>query len=138
MGRRRKEAGFDFRGSTVALTDERGEVVERFGYGPYGELVAGKTSVMPLLFNGRYGVMTDPNGFYFMRAQFYSPEVERLECMRVTTSGVFAGKVLNDFILMNALENFNRDVGQYPAMKAGLNALVSQPPISENKVKKMI
>lgn len=32
---------FDCRGSTVALTGESGEVVERFGYSPYGVMTDG-------------------------------------------------------------------------------------------------
>jgi len=53
---------FDYRGSTVALTDETGTVVERFLYSPYGLLLCDDASLTPLLFNGMYGVMTDDNG----------------------------------------------------------------------------
>ncbi|NJO16764.1 MAG: RHS repeat-associated core domain-containing protein [Thioploca sp.] len=88
---------FDFRGSTVALTNERGEVVERFGYGPYGELVAGEVSVTPFLFNGRFGVMSDPNGLYFMRARFYSPEIKRFVNRDVLLGEVGEGQSLNRF-----------------------------------------
>ncbi|NJO16765.1 MAG: RHS repeat-associated core domain-containing protein [Thioploca sp.] len=88
---------FDFRGSTVALTNERGEVVERFGYGPYGELVAGEASVTPFLFNGRFGVMTDPNGLYFMRARYYSPEIKRFVNLDVLLGEVGEGQGLNRF-----------------------------------------
>jgi hypothetical protein len=46
---------FDFRGSTVALTDETGQIVERFQYSPYGTLLSGDASITPFLFNGMYG-----------------------------------------------------------------------------------
>ena len=92
---------FDFRGSTVALTNEREEVVERFGYGPYGELVAGETSVTPFLFNGRYGVITDPNGLYFMRARFYSPEIKRFVNRDVLLGEVGEGQSLNRFAFVS-------------------------------------
>jgi len=39
---------FDFRGSTVAITDQTGKVVERFQYGPYGELLKGEAAVTPM------------------------------------------------------------------------------------------
>jgi RHS repeat-associated protein len=87
----------DFRGSTVALTDEQGEVVKRFGYGPYGELVAGKSSVTPFLFNGRFGVMADGNGLYFMRARFYSPDIKRFVNLDVLVGSVGVGQSLNRF-----------------------------------------
>jgi len=72
-----KSYHFDFRGSTVALTDETGNVVERFQYSPYGLSLSGDVSVTPFLFNVMYGVMTDNNGLYYMRARFYSPEIKR-------------------------------------------------------------
>ncbi len=68
---------FDLRGSTVALTDEIGIVTERFQYLPYGLLMNGSASITPFLFNGMYGVITDSNGLYYMRARFYSPEIRR-------------------------------------------------------------
>ncbi|MDA8235193.1 MAG: SBBP repeat-containing protein [Clostridia bacterium] len=69
---------YDRRGSTVALTDENGTVTDHFEYGPYGELLkrSGETAT-PFLYNGRDGVMTDPNGLYYMRARYYNPETKR-------------------------------------------------------------
>jgi RHS repeat-associated protein len=47
-------------------------------YSLYGSMTyrAG-TSDTPFLFNGRYGVMTDPNGLLFMRARYYNPFICR-------------------------------------------------------------
>jgi len=69
---------FDLRGSTVALTDETGNLVQRFQYSPYGMLLGGDASKTPFLFNGQYGVMTDNNGLYYMRARYYSPDILRV------------------------------------------------------------
>jgi len=88
---------FDFRGSTVAITDQTGKVVERFQYGPYGELLKGEASVTPFLFNGKYGVMTEGNGLYYMRARFYSPEMKRFVNMDVLLGNVSEGQTLNRF-----------------------------------------
>lgn len=65
---------YDSRGSTVALTDDNGNVTDRIEYSTYGSTTyrAGNTDT-PFLFNGRYGVMTDPNGLLYMRNRFYSP-----------------------------------------------------------------
>jgi RHS repeat-associated protein len=69
---------FDQRGSTVALTDGSGAVTDTASYGPFGELVSrsglGDT---PFLFNGLFGVLTDPNGLNYMRFRWYSPEMKR-------------------------------------------------------------
>ena len=69
---------YDYRGSTVALTDATGAVLGRVTYGSYGEIVArtGDTAT-EFLYNGRDGVVTDPNGLYHMRARYYSPETRR-------------------------------------------------------------
>jgi RHS repeat-associated protein len=65
---------YDSRGSTIALTDDNGNVTDRIEYSAYGSTTyrAGNTDT-PFLFNGRYGVMTDPNGLLYMRNRFYSP-----------------------------------------------------------------
>ena len=69
---------YDYRGSTVALTDGTGAVLGRVTYGSYGEIVArtGDTAT-EFLYNGRDGVVADPNGLYHMRARYYSPETRR-------------------------------------------------------------
>lgn len=69
---------FDLRGSTVALTNEAGQVTDRFQYAPYGEMVyrSGNTAT-PFLFSGRYGVMTDESDLYYMRARYYNPVAKR-------------------------------------------------------------
>jgi RHS repeat-associated protein len=65
---------YDYRGSTVAITDKNGAVTDRVNYSAYGLMTwrAGATDT-PFLYNGRYGVMTDPNGLYYMRARYYNP-----------------------------------------------------------------
>jgi RHS repeat-associated protein len=65
---------YDYRGSTVALTDGSGKVTDRMEYSAYGTLTyrAG-TKDTPFLYNGRYGVQTDPNGLLYMRARYYNP-----------------------------------------------------------------
>ncbi|MCS7091722.1 MAG: RHS repeat-associated core domain-containing protein, partial [Limisphaera sp.] len=69
---------YDYRGSTVALTDGTGNVTDRFEYSAYGTLTyrTGSTDT-PFLFNGRYGVQTDPNGLLYMRARYYNPYICR-------------------------------------------------------------
>jgi RHS repeat-associated protein len=65
---------YDYLGSTVAITDDAGQVTDRVEYGPYANIThrVGNTET-PFLFNGRYGVMTDANGLLHMRARYYNP-----------------------------------------------------------------
>ncbi len=69
---------FDYRGSTVALTDGNGNVTDRFQYSAYGLVTArGGTNDIPFRYNGKYGVQTDPNGLLYMRARYYNPYICR-------------------------------------------------------------
>ena len=69
---------YDYRGSTVALTDSSGNVTDRAEYSAYGSLThrTGSTDT-PFLYNGRYGVQTDANGLLHMRARYYNPYLGR-------------------------------------------------------------
>jgi RHS repeat-associated protein len=69
---------FDLRGSTVALTDANGNLTDQFEYSPYGTQTyhAGVSST-PFLYNGRFGVQTDNNGFLYMNARYYNPYICR-------------------------------------------------------------
>ncbi|GBC59405.1 hypothetical protein DENIS_0344 [Desulfonema ishimotonii] len=63
---------FDFRGSTVAMTDESGAVTHRYAYSPYGRAVkVAEEDFNPFRYVGQYGVMWDDCGLYYMRARFY-------------------------------------------------------------------
>ena len=65
-------------GSTMAITDAKGSVVETYNYTPYGELIDGEyREDIPFLYNGQYGVTTDSNGLYYMRARYYNVEIKR-------------------------------------------------------------
>jgi len=81
----------------VAITDRTGKVVEKFQYGPYGELLKGEAAVTPFLFNGKFGVMTDENNLYYMRARFYSPAIKRFVNMDVLLGNMGKGQTLNRF-----------------------------------------
>jgi len=90
---------FDLRGSTVALSDEAGNVVEQFQYSPFGGLVSHNPADVdtPFLYNGRDGVITDDTGLYYMRARFYNPETRRFVNRDVLLGGVADGQSLNRF-----------------------------------------
>ncbi|MBK8039904.1 MAG: RHS repeat-associated core domain-containing protein [Verrucomicrobiaceae bacterium] len=67
---------YDYRGSAVAFTNTSGTVTGRVEYGPYGEIASRvNDTATPFLFNGNYGVMTDPNGLCQMRARYYHPGI---------------------------------------------------------------
>ncbi|KIV57301.1 RHS repeat-associated core domain-containing protein, partial [Aneurinibacillus migulanus] len=90
------------RGSTVALTDENGQVTDTYTYGHYGEALEhqGETE-QPFQYNGRDGVMTDPNGLYYMRARYYNPEIKRFVNRDVVAGTIGDAQTLNRYAYVN-------------------------------------
>jgi len=69
---------YDGLGSTVVLTDESGNLTDRYTYTPFGEMVNSEGSTdNNFKYVGRFGVMTEPDGTLFMRARFYDPATGR-------------------------------------------------------------
>jgi len=69
---------YDYRGSVIAVTDKTGAIIARYGYLPYGQqyVVEGEFET-PFGYNGRDGVISDPNNLIYMRARYYSPSLQR-------------------------------------------------------------
>jgi RHS repeat-associated protein len=70
---------YDGLGSTTALSDSAGNVVNKYAYDPFGNLSSGgaETVPNPLRYVGGFGVMDETNGLLFMRARYYSPTMGR-------------------------------------------------------------
>jgi RHS repeat-associated protein len=69
---------FDATGHTVAVTDNSKTIVNAYAYTPFG-ILASKEEIIeqPFKFVGQFGVMTEDNGWYYMRARYYDPEMGR-------------------------------------------------------------
>jgi RHS repeat-associated protein len=68
---------FDYRGSTIAITNITGQLVDSVQYSPFGVVLSQPIFDTPFLFNGLYGVMTDGNRLNYMRARYYSADIRR-------------------------------------------------------------
>jgi RHS repeat-associated protein len=65
-------------GSTIALTDNTQAVVNQYSYDAFGNIADQQEAVsQPFKYVGQAGVMTEPNGFYYMKARYYDPTVGR-------------------------------------------------------------
>ena len=84
------------------MTDKHGRVTDRYTYGVYGELEAHEGSTrQPFCYNGRDGVMTDPNGLYYMRARYYHPGLKRFLNRDVLRGEITDGQTFNLFAYVN-------------------------------------
>ena len=86
---------FDYRGSTVAITDQRGNITDTFKYDTYGNMTEhiGNSFVI-FGYNGRDSVVTDRNGLLYMRARYYSPDMRRF-----INADIISGKISNAITL---------------------------------------
>lgn len=70
---------YDYRGSTVAITDNSQAVTHRYLYGAFGEDYGVQETGFsnPFRYVGKYGVMYEDSMLYFMRARYYNPKLGR-------------------------------------------------------------
>ena len=88
-------------GNTQAVTNEIGEIVESFDYGPYGELLSKNDCGIMFLYSGEYGVATDSNGLYYMRARYYNPDIKRFINQDVVIGSITDSPTLNRYAYVN-------------------------------------
>ena len=93
---------FDFRGSTVAITDSCGNITDTFKYDTYGRLES-RTGDSFVIFgyNGRDGVVTDRNGLLYMRARYYSPDMRRFVNADIIPGEISNAVTLNRYAYAN-------------------------------------
>jgi|GEM_PF-2227018 len=93
---------YDYRGSVVAVTDINGTVTDTIRYNAYGSVYA-RTGSANLIFgyNGRDGVLTDPNGLLYMRARYYDPLLKRFMNCDILTGSIANPSTLNLYAYVN-------------------------------------
>ena len=94
---------FDYRGSTVAITNYWGNVTDRFKYDTYGKVTQhiGYNKDIIFTYNGRDGVITEPNGLYYMRARYYSPDLMRFIHADIVSGSISNAITLNRYAYAN-------------------------------------
>ena len=88
---------YDNIGSTTCVTNAIGVIVEQIAYGTYGELLTTVKNNIRFLYNGAYGVMTDSNGLYYMRARYYNPDIKRFINQDIKVGDIGNGQGLNRY-----------------------------------------
>lgn len=69
---------YDGIGSTIALTDLSGDIVNKYAYDAFGDVLSQEETI-PNSFKyvGRFGVTDEGNGLLYMRARYYDPKIGR-------------------------------------------------------------
>ena len=101
---------FDFRGSTVAITDSCGNITDTFKYDTYGRLESRTGNSFVIFgYNGRDGVVTDRNGLLYMRARYYSPDMRRFVNADIIPGEISNAVTLNRYAYANGNPVSNTD-----------------------------
>ncbi len=102
---------FDYRGSTVAITDSNCNITDTFEYDTYGKLTARTgTTKTPFLYNGRDGVMYEEDtGLIYMRARYYCPTLRRFVNADKLHGDISNALTLNRYAFVNGNPAVNVD-----------------------------
>jgi len=99
---------YDGIGSTVAMSDSSGNMVNKYSYDEFGNLInAEETITNPFLYVGQYGVMEEENGLLYMRARYYDPEVGRF--INKDPIGFWGGINFYTYVQNNPVNNIDPD-----------------------------
>ena len=88
---------FDHLGSTTAVTDVGGEIKYTYAYNIFGKLLSGNYGEVEFLYNGQYGVTSDANGLYYMRARYYNIDIMRFINQDILTGSIDSSQSLNRY-----------------------------------------
>ncbi len=104
---------YDGLGSTIAISNSNGAVVNEYCYSPEGLVGAQETIPNPFQYVGRFGVMAEGNGLYYMGVRYYDPEVGRF--INKDPIGYFGGLNLFTYVGNNPA-NFIDPNGEFAFM----------------------
>jgi len=89
---------FDYRGSTVALSNKSGDITDSFKYLPYGSMVNHQgTHQTRFLYVGKYGIEREASGLYYMRARYYDADLKRFVSKDSLVGSIANTKSLNRY-----------------------------------------
>ena len=118
---------FDYRGSTVAITNASGTVTDTFEYDTYGKLTAHSGSNnTQFLYNGRDGVLTEDTGLIYMRARYYSTALRRFVNADKVHGDITNALTLNRYAFVNGNPAVNVDPLGLSAERGGAGSTVSK------------
>jgi RHS repeat-associated protein len=70
---------YDYQGNTNAILDQNNKLKASYRYDSYGQIISSDSTAIdnPFKYLGKYGIMSDSNALYYVRARYYSPQLKR-------------------------------------------------------------
>lgn len=112
---------FDQAGNTLALTDDSGNITDKYAYEPFGNTTVEGTSYNPFRFVGQYGVMDEGNDLHYMRARYYNRDLKRFVSLDALYGSVTDPMTLNryQYVSGNPMVGVDPSGFTYSSIKAG-------------------
>jgi RHS repeat-associated protein len=98
---------FDKTGNTLALTEVDGKVFAAYAYSPFGAVVkkTGPADDNPFTYVGKYGVMDEDEGLFFMKNRYYDAHTGRF--LQKDPIGFAGGTNLYAYVENNPVTNID-------------------------------
>lgn len=91
---------YDYQGNTNALLDKDNAVKASYRYSTYGALISADETVdNPFRYLGQHGIQSDSDALYYVRARYYSPELNRWTQADLKRGGIGNPLSLNRYVL---------------------------------------
>ncbi|MCU7835197.1 MAG: DUF1566 domain-containing protein [gamma proteobacterium symbiont of Taylorina sp.] len=116
---------YDPTGHTLALTDDSGEVRDKYAYSPYGKTTVDGGTHNPFLYVGKHGVMDDGNGLHYMRARYYKEGIKRFMSLDALHGEVLSPQSLNRYAYVGGNPVSGIDASGYLTRQIGSCASAS-------------
>jgi len=91
---------YDYQGNTNAVLDSNNALKASYRYSNYGSLFSADESLdNPFRYLGQHGIISDSSALYYVRARYYSPELDRWTQSDVKRGGEANPLSLNRYVL---------------------------------------
>lgn len=91
---------YDYQGNTNAVLDNSNNLQASYRYTSYGTLIGSDGNIdNPFKYLGKYGIQSDSDSLYYVRARYYSPELNRWTQADVKRGSIASPLSLNRYVL---------------------------------------
>ena len=112
------------------MTDQEGTIRQEYEYSPHGRLLQGSFGAVDFLYNGQYGVASDGNGLYYMRARYYNTDILRFMNQDILVGSIGDSQSLNRYAYVEGnpvsfLDPFGLEKNDYSVLNS-LNGVMDK------------
>jgi RHS repeat-associated protein len=91
---------YDYKGNTNAIINENNQLIAAYTYSVYGKILGSYERTgfeNPFKFLGKFGVISDSEELYYIRARYYSPDLARWTQPDIVRASILEPKRLNRY-----------------------------------------